>query len=86
VRRSTERVAVIELEQTGDSAKAAVEADPGVSPATLDAVLEAHLAICVAKGKLDLLFPKGRERQHELPSLYRRIGTARFAPTRARCR
>jgi len=49
-----ERVAVIELEQAGDSAKAAVEADPGVSPATLDAVLEAHLAICVAKGKLDL--------------------------------
>ena len=49
-----ERVAVIELEQAGDSAKAAAEADPGVSPATRDAVLEAHLAICVAKGKLDL--------------------------------
>jgi hypothetical protein len=49
-----ERVAVIELEQAGDSAKAAVEADPGVSPATRDAVLEAHLAICIAKGKLDL--------------------------------
>jgi hypothetical protein len=48
-----ERVAVIELEQAGDSAKAAVEADPGVSPATRDAVLEAHLAICIAKGKLD---------------------------------
>ena len=43
----------IELEQAGDSAKAAVEADPGVSPATRDAVLEAHLAICIAKGKLD---------------------------------
>jgi hypothetical protein len=49
-----ERVAVIELEQAGDSAKAAAEADPGVSRAARDAVLEAHLAICVAKGKLDL--------------------------------
>ena len=47
-------VAVIELEQAGDSAKAAVEADPGVSPAARDAVLEAHLAICIAKSKLDL--------------------------------
>ena len=47
-----EREAVIELEQAGDSAKAAAEADPGVSPATRDAVLEAHLAICIAKGKL----------------------------------
>jgi hypothetical protein len=49
-----ERVAVIELEQAGDSAKAAAEADPGVSPVTRDAVLEAHLVICVAKGKLDV--------------------------------
>ena len=49
-----ERMAVIELEQAGDSAKAAAEADPGVSRATRDSVLEAHLAICVAKGKLDL--------------------------------
>jgi hypothetical protein len=48
------RVAVIELEQAGDSAKVAVEADPGASPATRDAVLEAHLAICIAKSKLDL--------------------------------
>jgi hypothetical protein len=51
---SDERVAVIELEQAGDSAKVAVEADLGVSPATRDAVLEAHLAICIAKSKLDL--------------------------------
>ena len=51
---SDERVAVIELEQAGDSAKAAAEADSGVSPAAREAVLEAHLAICVAKGKLDL--------------------------------
>src|SRR5665213_4127856 len=49
-----QRVAVIELEQAGDSAKATAEADPGVSRATRDAVLEAHLVICVAKGKLDL--------------------------------
>jgi hypothetical protein len=49
-----ERAAVIELEQAGDSAKAAAEADSGVSPAARKAVLEAHLAICVAKGKLDL--------------------------------
>lgn len=49
---SDERVAVIELEQAGDSAKAAAEADPGVSPATRDIVLEAHLAICIAKSKL----------------------------------
>jgi hypothetical protein len=48
-----ERAAVIELEQAGDSAKAAAEADPGVSPVTRDAVLEAHLVVCVAKGKLD---------------------------------
>ena len=50
---SDERGAVIELEQAGDSAKAAAEADSGVSPATRDAVLDAHLAICIAKGKLD---------------------------------
>ena len=49
-----ERIAVIELEQAGDSAKAAAEADSGLSPAARDAVLEAHLAICVAKGKLDV--------------------------------
>jgi hypothetical protein len=49
-----ERVAVIELEQAGDSAKIAAEADPGVSEAGREAVLEAHLAICIAKGKLEL--------------------------------
>jgi hypothetical protein len=48
-----QRTAVVELEQAGDSAKAAVEADRGASPATRDAVLEAHLSICIAKGKLD---------------------------------
>ena len=48
-----QRLAVVELEQAGDSAKAAVEADPGVAPTTRDAVLDAHLAICIAKAKLD---------------------------------
>jgi hypothetical protein len=48
-----QRTAVVELEQAGDSAKAAVEADRGASPATREAVLEAHLSICIAKGKLD---------------------------------
>jgi len=48
-----QRTAVIELEQAGDSAKAAAEADPGASPAARDAVFEAHLSICIAKGKLE---------------------------------
>ena len=48
-----QHTAVIELEQAGDSAKAAVEADRGASPATRDAVLEAHMSICIAKGKLE---------------------------------
>jgi len=47
-----EREAVIELEQAGDSAKAAVEADPAISDAAREAVLDAHLAICIAKAKL----------------------------------
>ena len=47
-----ERTAVIELEQAGDSAKAAAEADTGLTDATRQAVLDAHLAICVAKAKL----------------------------------
>jgi hypothetical protein len=47
-----ERAAVIELEQAGDSAKVAAEADTGLSDATRAAVLEAHLAICIAKSKL----------------------------------
>ena len=47
-----ERTAVIELEQAGDSAKAAAEADTGVTDATRQSVLDAHLAICIAKAKL----------------------------------
>ena len=43
--------AVVELEQAGDSAKAAAEADPRVSEATRQAILDAHLAICKFKFK-----------------------------------
>ena len=43
------RDAVIELEQAGDSAKAAAEADPEVGAAAKETVLDAHLAICVLK-------------------------------------
>ena len=52
VHHDDERTAVIELEQAGDSAKAAAEADNGVADATRQAVLDAHLAICIAKAKL----------------------------------
>ena len=43
------RDAVMELEQAGDSAKVAAEADPGLSTDSRDAVLAAHLAICKLK-------------------------------------
>jgi hypothetical protein len=46
------RDSVIELEQAGDSAKAAAEADPDLGPAALQAVLDAHLAICVLKAEV----------------------------------
>jgi len=46
---ATARDAVIELEQAGDSAKAAAEADASASSATREAVLDAHLAICILK-------------------------------------
>lgn len=51
-RADDERGAVIELEQAADSAKAAAEADSGMSDATRQVVLDAHSAICVAKAKL----------------------------------
>ena len=41
--------AVLELEQAGDSAKAAAEADPGLSNDSRESVLAAHLAICMLK-------------------------------------
>ena len=46
------RDAVIELEQAGDSAKAAAEADSGVGEPAKQAVLDAHLAICILKTKM----------------------------------
>ncbi|MHA6785890.1 hypothetical protein ACVGOW_33575 [Pseudonocardia saturnea] len=46
------RDAVIELEQAGDSAKAAAEADPGIGAEARAAVLDAHLAICILKTKV----------------------------------
>jgi hypothetical protein len=41
--------AVVELEQAGDSAKAAAEADLGLSSDARESVLAAHLAICMLK-------------------------------------
>ena len=45
------RLSIVEVEQAADSAKAAVEADDGPSDATRQAVLDAHLSICILKGK-----------------------------------
>ncbi len=46
------REAIVELEQAGDSAKAAAEADPGVGGTARQAVLDAHLAICILKATM----------------------------------
>jgi hypothetical protein len=43
------RDSVMELEQAGDSAKAAAEADAGLSSDARASVLAAHLAICKLK-------------------------------------
>jgi hypothetical protein len=43
------RDSVLELEQAGDSAKAAAEADTGVSSEARESVLAAHLSICMLK-------------------------------------
>jgi hypothetical protein len=48
-----EREAVIELEQAGDSAKAAAEADSGAGEGATSSVLAAHLAICMLKAGMD---------------------------------
>lgn len=45
------RLSIVEVEQAADSAKAAVEADDGPSDATRQAVLDAHLGICILKTK-----------------------------------
>jgi hypothetical protein len=44
-----DRDSVMELEQAGDSAKVAAEADTGLSDDAREAVLSAHLAICKLK-------------------------------------
>jgi hypothetical protein len=44
-----DRDAVVELEQAGDSAKVAAEADRGLAETTRQLVLDAHLAICMLK-------------------------------------
>jgi len=46
------RDSVIELEQAGDSAKAAAEADPNLGEPARQAVLDAHLAICILKTEI----------------------------------
>ena len=43
------RDSVLEVEQAGDSAKVAAEADVGLSPEARQSVLAAHLAICKLK-------------------------------------
>jgi hypothetical protein len=43
------RDSVMDLEQAGDSAKAAAEADAGLSTDARESVLAAHLAICKLK-------------------------------------
>ena len=45
------RMAIVEVEQAADSAKAAAEADLGVSDATRQSVIDGHLAICILKAK-----------------------------------
>jgi hypothetical protein len=50
--RGREWEAVVELEQAGDSAKAAAEADPGAGETTRSSVVEAHLSICMLKAGL----------------------------------
>jgi len=45
------RVSIVEVEQAADSAKAAAEADTGVSDATRQAIIDGHLAICILKAK-----------------------------------
>jgi len=46
------KLAVAEVEQAGDSAKAAAEADAGLGTDARDAVLKAHDIVCVLKTKL----------------------------------
>jgi hypothetical protein len=43
---------VIDREQAGDTAKAAAEADPSLSEPARQAVLDAHLTICILKTEI----------------------------------
>ena len=43
---------VVEVEQAGDSAKAAAEADSGAAEATTASIQDAHLAICMLKAEI----------------------------------
>ncbi|MEO5843106.1 MAG: hypothetical protein ABIQ73_14950 [Acidimicrobiales bacterium] len=45
------RMAIVEVEQAADSAKAAAEADLGISDAARQSVIDGHLAICILKAK-----------------------------------
>jgi hypothetical protein len=46
------REAIIEVEQAADSAKVAAEADVGAREQTRQAVLDAHLTICLLKAHM----------------------------------
>jgi hypothetical protein len=46
------RLSIVEVEQAADSAKVAVEVDLGASDSTRQAVVNAHLAICILKAKM----------------------------------
>ena len=48
----TTREAIIEAEQAADSAKVAAEADGGAREQTRQAVLDAHLTICLLKAEM----------------------------------
>ena len=43
------RELIVEVEQAGDSAKAAASADPGIARETRDAIVLAHDALCLVK-------------------------------------
>jgi hypothetical protein len=45
------RLSIVEVEQAADSAKAAADADVGAASGTRQAVIDAHLAICILKAK-----------------------------------
>jgi hypothetical protein len=45
------RASIVEVEQAADSAKAAAEADAGLSDDARQAVFDAHLSICILKSK-----------------------------------